>query len=53
MGPKVAACPAYVQSNSSSESRGEDDADYHYVPSDNVQVAIKSVNLCVSGNVKL
>lgn len=45
VGPKVAACPAYLQSNSSSKSRGEDDADYHYVPSQNVQV-----NLCVSGN---
>ena len=34
MEPKVAVCPAYLQSNNSSESRGEDDADYHYVPSD-------------------
>ena len=34
MEPKVAVCPAYLQSNNSSESRGEDDADYQYVPSD-------------------
>ena len=43
MGPTVAACPAYIQSNNLSESRDEDDADYHYVPSENVQVAIKSM----------
>ena len=52
MGPKVAACPAYLQSNNSSESRGEDDADYHYVPSDaevgpNISLSL-SLSLCFS-----
>ena len=32
VGPKVAACPAYLQSNNSRESHGEDDAEYHYIP---------------------